>query len=100
MHRLVYRLLALEDLDAMFDFIAADNPARALNYVARIRIHCRSLCLHPELGLRRDDLGLGIPLYPYRRQLVAAYREHAEMIVIVRIFGAGMQYSSDRFDDV
>lgn len=37
---LVYARLARVDLDAIFDFIAADNPARAITYVREIEAAC------------------------------------------------------------
>lgn len=41
---LVFTGLTLDDLDEIFDFIAADNPRRARTYIEEIRQACRGRC--------------------------------------------------------
>lgn len=86
---LTYRPAALADLDAIYDFIAADAPDRALTYVDAIRAHCRSLLDHPFLGPARGELGRGIRILPYRGRVVVTYLVQPGAIEIVRIFHAG-----------
>jgi toxin ParE1/3/4 len=87
-----YRPAAIADLDAIFAFIAADSPDRALGYIDDIRAHCRRLGSHPELGVARDDLATGIRVLPIRRRLVIAYRVADDAVVIMRVFSSGQDY--------
>jgi len=94
MVQLVYRPAALADLDAIYDYIAPENPRRAASFVEDIRTHCHALCLHPELGPARDDLGQGIRIYPMRGRIVVAYRLKQDVIEITRIFSGGQAYEA------
>lgn len=98
--RLVYRPAARDDLDAIYDFIEPDSPARALSFVQEIRASCRHLLAHPQLGPARDDLGTGIRLYPLRGRVVVAYRAFADRIEVVRVFYGGQDYAALMRDDI
>ena len=63
MLQLVYRPASLDDLDAIFDFVGADSPSRAMTFVEDIRAHCRMLCAHPQLGPSRPDIGVDVSRY-------------------------------------
>ena len=91
---LVYRRLALADLDAIYDFIETDNPRRAASFVQDIRDRCRPLCAHPRLGRPRDDLGSGIRLLPILGRVVDAYRITPETVLVTRIFYGGRDYET------
>ena len=86
---LVYRHSALTDLDAIYDYIGADNPHRAASFVDEIRARCRALCTHPELGPKRDDIRPGLRILPMRSRVVIAYRLTADAVVILRVFYSG-----------
>ncbi|MFN4087802.1 MAG: type II toxin-antitoxin system RelE/ParE family toxin [Alphaproteobacteria bacterium] len=60
---LVFTPAAVEDLDAIYDFIAIDNPGRAASYVAEIRTACERLRDVPLMGVGREDLGEGYGHY-------------------------------------
>jgi toxin ParE1/3/4 len=98
MLQLVYRPASLDDLDAIFDFIGADNPSRAMTFVEDIRTHCRTLCAHPELGPSRPDIGVDIRIFPMRSRVVIAYRVRAGVIEITRIFYGGQDYDALQLD--
>lgn len=97
--KLVYRATARDDLDTIFDFIAADNPGRAFNFIEEIRSHCRVLCSHPELGRPRSDLGAGIRLHPLRRRVVVAYCINPDAIEIIKVLYGGQDYAALLQDD-
>lgn len=94
MLRLEYRPAALADLDAIYDFIAPENPRRALSFIEDIRSRCRMLCVHPQLGPAHEDLALGIRIYPMRGRVVVAYRIAPNAIQIVRVFYGGQEYAA------
>src|SRR5258708_1993193 len=47
---------ATEDLDALWWFIAAGNPAAADRVESEIIATCRRLARHPRMGTKRNDL--------------------------------------------
>ena len=58
----------MEDLGAIFDFIAADRPDAAAKTVERLLDGCDTLAKFPELGLPREELVRGL-----RAFVVGAY---------------------------
>jgi toxin ParE1/3/4 len=91
---LIYRRAALADLDAIYDFIEADNPRRAASFVQDIRDRCRPLCVHPKLGRARGDLGPGIRILPMLGRVVVAYRITPTTILVTRVFYGGQDYEA------
>ena len=91
---LVYRHLALADLDAIYDYIEPDNPRRAASFVQDIRDRCRPLCVHPQLGRARDDLRSGIRILPMLGRVVVAYRITPSAILVTRVFYGGQDYEA------
>ena len=66
--RLRYTALALADLDAVLDYIAARSPQGARRVQARLRAVIALLASHPRIGARTDDPAIrravAVP-YPY-----------------------------------
>ena len=59
---------ALNDLDAIADYIALDNPEAARRLVQKIFEHVDHLGSHPKLGSKPDELkGCGIVRSSSRR---------------------------------
>ena len=81
--------LAVEDLDAIDDFIARDSPAYAFAFVSRIRKRCESLAIFPMQGRSRSDIGDAIRLLAFERRVVIAYSIDAKLVTIWRIVSAG-----------
>lgn len=80
----VFLASAEADLEDIGDFIAQDNPARAVTFIEEMREHCRALEKHPQLGPIQPEIA------PAARMLVHApylilYRIHNERIEIVRV---------------
>lgn len=96
---LTYRALAMDDLDGIFDYIAPENPRRAVSFIEDIRNRCRTLCEHPELGPARSDIKPGLRIYPMLGRIVVCYRITEEAIVIVRIFSGGQDYETIMRDE-
>jgi len=57
-----YRLRpkALEDLEAIGNYIAADNPARAISFIDELLDCCGRIAAQPRAYTRRDDLAPGL----------------------------------------
>jgi toxin ParE1/3/4 len=47
---------ALQDLDAIADYIAIDNPEAARQLVRRVFLHVEQLARHPESGSKPPEL--------------------------------------------
>ncbi len=60
MKRLTFTEQALQDFQDIHDYIAADNPAAALDFIGRLEERSRTLCKTPGIGRKRDDLANGM----------------------------------------
>lgn len=56
MSRFRLRPKAIEDLEAIGDHIAADNPAHAVSFVRELKDLCARIATRPRAFRRRDDL--------------------------------------------
>ena len=56
MAEIVWSEPALSDLDAIADYIAMENTAAAVEFVARVIGHVGQLANHPESGSRPQEL--------------------------------------------
>ncbi|MCM2473867.1 type II toxin-antitoxin system RelE/ParE family toxin [Rhizobium sp. CG5] len=81
--------LADDDLNRIYDFIAADNPARAIAFLRELEALSFSLGDHPEKGRLRPDLGADIRSFSMRRRVVICYRVDANAVEILRFVYAG-----------
>lgn len=57
MGRCKFRLAAEEDLESIADYIAEDNPSRAVTFIQEIREKCRTLAEMPKSAPARSELG-------------------------------------------
>jgi len=62
--------LAEVDLEEIGDYIARDNPTRAVTFIREIRDLCRKITATPEAFPLRSDLGENIRIVPFRRYLI------------------------------
>lgn len=92
----VFSTLAEFDLEEVADFIARDNPRRALSYIGEIRERCQGLVTFPEAAPLREELGPGLRLAPFGRYLIF-YTVHPDFIRVVRILPGERLLSSDYF---
>ena len=75
MPTLEWRALAENDLEQIVDYIAADNPERALSFIAELREKGSLLLTNPKLG-RPGRVG-------DTRELVA----HPNYVIVYRLAG-------------
>jgi toxin ParE1/3/4 len=57
MAEIIWTEPALNDLDAIADYIAIENPVAASEFVRRVFAHVEQLEAHPESGPRPPELG-------------------------------------------
>jgi toxin ParE1/3/4 len=79
------------DLEEIADYIARDNPRRALSYIGEIREHCRNIVTLPKATPLREEFGPGIRVIPFGRYLVF-YTAHPGTVRIERILFRARQH--------
>jgi len=84
MARVLRRPRAAEDIAAVWDFIADDNPDAADHWVDQLDTQLRLLATQPLLGRGRDELAPGIRSFPFGRYLVF-YLPIGDGIDVVRV---------------
>lgn len=84
MFRLVVLPAAKADLIEIGDFIAADNPPRALTFVAEIEARLLKILDMPGASLRRDELHPGLRSVRYGRYGIY-FMEAGDEVRIVRV---------------
>ena len=67
---LLFAPLALTDLEEIGDYIALDNPLRALSFVRELRAQCRKILDNPLAFPAREDLAPGLRVLPYGHYLI------------------------------
>ncbi len=75
---------AEEDLVEIAEFIARDNPARALTFVDERKQACGRLIDHPRSGVERSDLRRGLRSRPYGSYVIF-YTPHETVVRVERI---------------
>ena len=81
---LVFTPRAEQDLEAIGDYIAADNPKRAVSFVRELRQQCQRIAQNP-LGYRlRSELAKGLRSCAHGHYVIF-FEAKPEDVVIVRI---------------
>lgn len=95
--RLEWSAFAIEDRDAIFDYIEEDSPRAAVVVDDRIRVQVRQLLQYPETGRpgRVDGTReLVIRHTPY----IAAYRVSGNVVRILRVLHSAQQWPDEILD--
>ena len=82
--RTVFAPLAEADLDEIADYIAADNPARALSFTRELRERCAKIASTPRTYPLRPTIAPDIRAAPFGNYLIF-YSERADHVLIERI---------------
>ncbi len=93
--RIVFHRLAERDLNNIYEFIAADNPAAAIRYTRRLKARCEGLANMPERGAQCSDLGAGIRMLSFEGRVAVAYRLDDATVLILRLLYAGQNYPEE-----
>jgi toxin ParE1/3/4 len=91
--RLVILPAARADLIDIGDFIALDNPERALTFLAELELVMRAAAEHPGRFPARDDLHPGLRAARHGRYLVF-FVEAGEEVQVVRVLHGARDLSS------
>jgi toxin ParE1/3/4 len=75
---------ARRDIEEIGDFIANENPARAVTFIIELRAHCRRLVDFPAAMPLRPELGEGVRLAVHGNYLIL-YVIHPDLLEIRRI---------------
>ena len=76
--------MAEQDLEAVADYIALDNPGRALSFVRALREHCGRIMRNP-LGYRlRAELGENIRSCAHGHYVIF-FEASADEVLVLRI---------------
>ncbi len=62
--------LAEQDIEAIGDYIAQDNPVRAVSFTEELYQQCRLIGESPQLYRERPELGLRIRSCAYGRYII------------------------------
>ena len=92
----IFSAIAESDLEEIADYIARDNPGRALSYIGEIREHCRHLLVFPKAAPLCEELGEGIRVTSFGRYLIF-YTEEPDKVRIERILSGFRLLSSNYF---
>ncbi|HUO05911.1 MAG TPA: type II toxin-antitoxin system RelE/ParE family toxin [Candidatus Binataceae bacterium] len=80
--------LAERDLEAIGDYIAADNPPRALSFVAELRTKCANIAKSPQAYRARPELGKDIRSCPHRNYVIFFTATKARLTIVRVLHGA------------
>ncbi|TXM69754.1 type II toxin-antitoxin system RelE/ParE family toxin [Methylobacterium sp. WL120] len=84
MRSVVVSRQARADLREIADFIAADNPKRAVGFVSELRSRCQSLARHPMQGRPAPDIAPDVRILVFRAYIIL-HRVHDERVLIDRV---------------
>lgn len=96
MMRCTFRPAAEGDLEAIADYIAEDNPSRAVTFVQELREKCRWLTEMPRSAPARPELGPDIRSRPAGNYVIY-YRPVSNAVEIVRILHDRREVDPDMF---
>ena len=81
--------LAERDLEAIGDYIAEDNPSRAVSFIAELRIQCATIAKAPQAYRVRPELGEGIRSCAHGNYVIF-FTATKTLLTIVRILHGAM----------
>lgn len=76
--------LAKSDLENIADFIARDNPRRALSFIQEIRAQCLQIAQKPSMYRRRTELGDDIRSCTHGKYLIY-FSDTPDEVTIIRV---------------
>lgn len=85
-----YRLRpkAVEDLEAIGDYIAADDPDRAVSFIDELLSVCARIAERPRAFQRRDDLARGLRQAVHGHYLILFTAGRKEVVIERVVHGA------------
>lgn len=84
MRRLIFSPIAERDLEEIGDYIARDNPERALSFLSELQAHCLRVLEMPSVFPKRDDIESGLQMGVHGNYLIL-FRAEGDTVRIERI---------------
>lgn len=88
MARYLVSPLAEQDLESIGDYIALDNPYRALTFIAELRSQCAKIAAAPKAFRTRPELGENIRSCAYGNFVI--FFHDVQTVCIVRVLHGAM----------
>ena len=82
--RLSFSPKAALDLEEIGDYIARDNPLRALSFIAELEAQCRRVAEMPAAFPKREDIAPGLQMAVHGNYLIL-FRVQSDSVRIERI---------------
>jgi toxin ParE1/3/4 len=90
--------LAEFDLEEIGDYIARDNPRRALSFIEEIRARCLLILQTPYGSPLREELGEGVHIVTFGRYLIFyTVHEDADDVRIERVLHSAREIDQSFF---
>lgn len=86
--RIVFSRLAEIDLEEIADYIARDDPRRALSFVRELRGHCGRIAEAPQAWPARPELGRDIRCSVHGRYVVFFHIAGIDVLIVRILHGA------------
>jgi toxin ParE1/3/4 len=96
--KLRFRPDALADLEDIYDYIAADSPVKAGEFIGLIRDKCKFLAETPYGGRARPEIRSDLRSFPVKSYLIL-YRIESDIVEIVNIIRGSRDIESFFADD-
>ena len=87
--RLEFQPQAERDLEGIGDYIAQDNPRRAISFLHELRAQCRKILVAPQAYRPRPELGEGIRSCAYGNYEIF-FTEDGRLLRIIRVLHGAM----------
>ena len=97
--KLAFSPRAAQDLEAIGDYIAQDNPTRAVSFIREIRQQCRRIARLPAAFPARDDLAAGIRMSVHGKYLIL-FRVVERIVRVERVIHGARNLSSAGLDSL
>jgi toxin ParE1/3/4 len=99
-YRIVFHAKAEAELEQLYEDIAERaSPAVAWNFVVGIRDHCLGLSTFPQRGTERVEIMPGLRIIGYRRAVSIVFAVDGERVLILGIFYAGRNITSELLEE-
>lgn len=84
MSRLTFSPLALDDLDAIYEYISQDNRSAARRFLGKLHDRFRMLARQPLLGERHPGVGQDLRLFSFTSYVIL-YKPLANGVEVLRV---------------
>ncbi len=88
----------MADLEEIYDYIAADNPRKAGEFIDLIQKKCRFLAAHPQSGRQRPELRSDLHSFPVKRYVIF-YRIRGDAVEVVNVIHSARDIESGFAED-